>query len=57
MHDSIVGIALERAAREAPGHPRVECVVHAQVRQSRRDELKLVDLSAERSCDALTGVS
>src|SRR5215216_1188808 len=37
VHDSIVGVALEWAAREVPGHPAVERVVHEQVRQDRRD--------------------
>src|SRR3954451_18886526 len=41
VHDSIVGIALTRAAREVPGHPRVERVMHEQVRQDRRDRRPL----------------
>src|SRR3954452_15962426 len=41
VHDTIVGVALEWAAREIPGHPRVERVVHVQVRQDRRDRRPL----------------
>jgi hypothetical protein len=41
MHDTIVGIALERAAREIPDHPRVKRDVHEQVRQDRRDRRSL----------------
>ncbi|GAA4472471.1 hypothetical protein GCM10023170_092320 [Phytohabitans houttuyneae] len=37
MHDRVVGVALERDARETLGHPRVERVVHEQVCQHRRD--------------------
>ena len=37
MHDGVVGIALERASRELPEHPRIERVVHKQVRQDRRN--------------------
>jgi hypothetical protein len=41
MHDGIVGIALKRAARKVRSHPRIERVVHEQVRQDRRDRRTL----------------
>ena len=41
VHDDIVGETLERAARELPGHPRIERVVHEQVRQDRRNRRPL----------------
>jgi integrase len=41
VHDRVVGVALERAAREVPGHPQVKRVVHEQVRQDRRDRRPL----------------
>ena len=41
VHDRIVGIALKRAARELPGHPGIERVVHEQVRQDRRNRRPL----------------
>src|SRR3984957_6062936 len=34
---NIVRVALKRAARELPAHPRAERVVHEQVSQQRRD--------------------
>jgi hypothetical protein len=37
VHDTIVGVALERAVRELPSHPRIERVVHEQIRQDRRN--------------------
>ena len=41
MHDTIVGIALKRAARMIPGHPLIERVVHEQVHQDRRNRRPL----------------
>jgi hypothetical protein len=41
VHDRIVGVALERTAREVADHPRVERVVHEQVRQDRRNRRSL----------------
>src|SRR4051794_34970507 len=38
---TIVGVALERAARQVAGHPGVEREVHEQVRQDRRDRRPL----------------
>ena len=37
VRDNIIRVALERAAREFPVHPRVERVVHEQVSQQRRN--------------------
>jgi hypothetical protein len=33
VHDRVIDIALERDARELPGHPRIERVVQEQIRQ------------------------
>ena len=41
VHDGIVSEAVKRAARILPGHPRIERVVHEQVRQARRDRRPL----------------
>jgi hypothetical protein len=41
VHDSVVGIALKWAVRVVPGHPRIERVVHEQVRQDRRNRRPL----------------
>ena len=38
VHDGIVGVALERAVRIVPGHPRIERKMHEQVRQDRRND-------------------
>ena len=46
VHDRVVGVALERTAREVPGHPDIERVVHEQVRQDRRDRRPLRSASA-----------
>jgi hypothetical protein len=46
VHDSIVGVTLERAARELPSQPRIKRVVHEQVRQDRRDRRPLRSSSA-----------
>jgi hypothetical protein len=48
VHDGVVGVALERAAREVPGHPGIERVVHEQVRQDRRDRRPLRSSLAAR---------
>ena len=37
VSDNVIRVALKRAAREFPVHPRVERVVHEQVSQQRRD--------------------
>jgi hypothetical protein len=31
VHDTVVGIAFERRAREVPGHPGIERIVHEKV--------------------------
>src|SRR5437764_15459933 len=31
VHHRVIAITLERNARELPGHPRIECVVHEEV--------------------------
>jgi hypothetical protein len=41
VHDSVIGVALERAGRELLGQPVVERKVHEQVRQDRRDRRSL----------------
>ena len=41
VHDDVVGKTLKRAARELPGHPRIERVVQEQVRQDRRNRRPL----------------
>ena len=37
VSDNVIRVALKRAAREFPVHPRVERVVHEQVSQQRRN--------------------
>src|SRR5580700_5522249 len=37
VRNNVIRIALKRAAREFPAHPRIERVMHEQVSQQRRD--------------------
>ena len=37
VSDDVIRVALERAAREFPAHPRIERIMHEQVSQQRRN--------------------
>jgi len=53
VHDRVVGVALEWAARMLAGHPNVERVVHEQVRQDRRNGRSLRRSSRALNQDAV----